>query len=105
MDIIKTEKKGKHLDTLEKYLIYKISRNKLHTNDTYTDTYNPIFEALHQIAAHTLIAYIKQKPTLQHAHNIYTLHTRKATGIPQKYNACGTKRETTLDSFLELTEL
>jgi hypothetical protein len=28
IDIIKTEKKGKHLNTLEKYHIYKISKNK-----------------------------------------------------------------------------
>jgi hypothetical protein len=42
MDIIKTEKKGKHLNTLEKYHIYKISENRLHMNDTYIDIYNPI---------------------------------------------------------------
>jgi hypothetical protein len=53
MDIIKTEKKGKHLNTLEKYHKYKISKDKLHMNDIYIDTYNPIYETLHQIAAHT----------------------------------------------------
>jgi hypothetical protein len=30
----KTWKKGKHLDTLEKYYIYKINKNKLHKNHT-----------------------------------------------------------------------
>jgi hypothetical protein len=37
MDIIKTGKKGRYFNTLEKYRIYKISKNKLHTNDTYID--------------------------------------------------------------------
>jgi hypothetical protein len=40
MEFIKAEKKGKHLNTLEKYHICKISKNKLHMNDTY----NPIIE-------------------------------------------------------------
>jgi hypothetical protein len=39
MDIIKAEKKGKHLNILEKYHIYKISKNRLHMNDTYIDIY------------------------------------------------------------------
>jgi hypothetical protein len=46
MDIIKTAKKGKHLNTLEKYYIYKLNKNKLHMNDTHIDTYNLIFETL-----------------------------------------------------------
>jgi hypothetical protein len=33
-----------------------------------------------------------------------TLQTRKATGIPQKYNTLGAKRGTTLAPFLELTK-
>jgi hypothetical protein len=53
MDIMTTEKRGKYLNTSEKYLIYKISKDKLNTNDKYMDKYNPIFEILHQIAAHT----------------------------------------------------
>jgi hypothetical protein len=39
MDIIQTEKKGKHLNGLERYHICKIY--------TYFDIYNPIFENLH----------------------------------------------------------
>jgi hypothetical protein len=34
--VIKTEKKGKHLNTLEKYHIYKISKHRLNMNDTHT---------------------------------------------------------------------
>jgi hypothetical protein len=49
MDIIKIYKKGKHLNTLQKYHIYKINKDILHINNTYIDTYNPIFETLHQI--------------------------------------------------------
>jgi hypothetical protein len=33
IETIKIEKQGKHLNTLEKYHIYKISKNKLHIND------------------------------------------------------------------------
>jgi hypothetical protein len=43
MEIIKTEKNGKHMNTLERYHIHKISKHKLHMNDTYIDTHNPIF--------------------------------------------------------------
>jgi hypothetical protein len=45
MDIIMKGKKGKHLNTLGKYYIHKISKNNLHMNDTY----NPIFETLHDL--------------------------------------------------------
>jgi hypothetical protein len=36
MGIIKTGRKGKHLNTLEKYYIYRISKDNLHMNDTHT---------------------------------------------------------------------
>jgi hypothetical protein len=36
MKIMKIEKKGKHLNTLEKHPIYKVSRNRLHMNDAHT---------------------------------------------------------------------
>jgi hypothetical protein len=49
MDIIRKGKKGKHLNTLEKYYIHKISKSNLHMNDTYNDTNNPIFETLHDV--------------------------------------------------------
>jgi flagellin-specific chaperone FliS len=45
-DSIRTQKIGKNLNTLEKYHIYKISKNNLHMNDTNIDTYNPIFRTL-----------------------------------------------------------
>jgi hypothetical protein len=41
-DIIKTGRKGKHLNTLAEYHIYRISKDNVHMNDTYIHTYNPI---------------------------------------------------------------
>jgi hypothetical protein len=35
---------------MEKYHIYKISKNKLHMNDTYIDIYNPIFATLQEVS-------------------------------------------------------
>jgi hypothetical protein len=46
-DIIKTGKKGTYLDTLEKYHIYRISKDNLQMNDTY----NPIFRTLCELYA------------------------------------------------------
>jgi hypothetical protein len=48
MDIITTGRKGKHLNTLERYYIYKTSMENLHMNDTHIDKHNPIFEALQE---------------------------------------------------------
>jgi hypothetical protein len=48
MQVIRTERKGKHLNTLEKYHIHKISKEGLHMNDTYKGIHNLIFEALHK---------------------------------------------------------
>jgi hypothetical protein len=45
MDVIRTGRKGRHLNTLEKYHIYKINRDNLNMNDTY----NTIFQTLHEL--------------------------------------------------------
>jgi hypothetical protein len=47
MEIIKIERKGKHLNTLERYHVYKISKEGIHMNDMHNETYNPIFELIH----------------------------------------------------------
>jgi hypothetical protein len=47
--IIKMEKKGKRLNTLEKYHVYKISKIRLYKNDAYSDVYNPTFETLQEL--------------------------------------------------------
>jgi hypothetical protein len=49
MNVIRTGTKGSHLNTLEKYHIYKINRNNLHMNDTHIEAYNPIFQTVHEI--------------------------------------------------------
>jgi hypothetical protein len=47
MEIIKTGRKEKYLNTLEKYHISEISRDNLHMNDILI--HSPIFEPLHEI--------------------------------------------------------
>jgi hypothetical protein len=49
MDIIETGKKGKHLNTLQKYHICGTSKPNLHMNHTHIDTYYPIFETLYEL--------------------------------------------------------
>jgi hypothetical protein len=49
MKVLKAEKKGKHLNTLEKYHIYKTSREGLQMKETYIDIHNPIFEVIQEI--------------------------------------------------------
>jgi hypothetical protein len=46
MKVVKVEK-GKHLNTLEKFHIYKISKG-LQMDDTHIDTFNQIFEAIQE---------------------------------------------------------
>jgi hypothetical protein len=48
-DIIRTHKKGKRLNILEKYHIYKICKNDFLMTDTNIDTHNPIFRTLHKM--------------------------------------------------------
>jgi hypothetical protein len=45
MDVISAGSNGRHLNTLEKYHIYKISREDLHMNDKYKHT----FQILHEL--------------------------------------------------------
>jgi hypothetical protein len=49
MEIIKTGRKGRYLNTLEKYHIYEISRDNLYMNDTNINIYKAIFKTLHGI--------------------------------------------------------
>jgi hypothetical protein len=44
--IVDTGKKSRQLNTLEKYHIYRISKDKLQTNGMHINTYNPIFQIL-----------------------------------------------------------
>jgi hypothetical protein len=49
METIKTERKGRYLNTLERYHIYEIGKDNLHMNGTDIDIHNHIFKALHKI--------------------------------------------------------
>jgi hypothetical protein len=49
MEIIKTGRKRRYLNTLEKYHIYEMSKDNLRMNDTNIDIHNPIFKTLHKI--------------------------------------------------------
>jgi hypothetical protein len=70
MNSIKTEQKGTHLNTLEKYHICKISKDRRHINDANIDQPNirRVTRSKHQIEAHT--PYIKHnQPSLANIHN------------------------------------
>jgi hypothetical protein len=43
MEILHIEKKGHLLNTLERFHIYSVSKQKLQMNDTFSDIHNPIF--------------------------------------------------------------
>jgi hypothetical protein len=48
MDVIKIERKGKHLDTLEKFHIFCSLKQNLHLNDLNLDSNNPIFNVVYK---------------------------------------------------------
>jgi hypothetical protein len=48
MTILHNIGKGAHMNTLERFHIYEISKQGMHLNDTFTDIANPIFETLTQ---------------------------------------------------------
>jgi hypothetical protein len=49
MKVIKIQKEGKHLNPLEKYHIYKTSKDGLQMNDTYINNHNPIFKVIQEL--------------------------------------------------------
>jgi hypothetical protein len=79
MDIITLGRKGKYLNALERYHIFKVSKDNLSMNDTHIDTYNPIFETLHGIytTEYTLRPFSPYPSPLRHSINTEasTLHT------------------------------
>jgi hypothetical protein len=46
MEILKFQEKGKYLDTLEKFHIYKANKTGILLNDNFTDISNPIFDLI-----------------------------------------------------------
>jgi hypothetical protein len=47
--VIRIQRKGKYLNTLERYHIYKVSREGVQMNDAHVDVHNSIFEALQEV--------------------------------------------------------
>jgi hypothetical protein len=45
-NILRCEKKGPLMKALEQFHIYRLTKDRLQLNDTYTDTYNPIFDLI-----------------------------------------------------------
>jgi hypothetical protein len=53
MKILHIEKKSQNLNTLEKFEIYKLTKNKRHLNDVHRSTINPIFDIILTTYPHT----------------------------------------------------
>jgi hypothetical protein len=49
MDIVRTGRKRKHLNTSEKYYICKISRDELRMSDIYNDKHDYMFQRLQEL--------------------------------------------------------
>jgi hypothetical protein len=47
MEVVKIQEKGNHLNTLEKYYIYRICKQGIQLNNNYMDTHNPIFKEIY----------------------------------------------------------
>jgi hypothetical protein len=67
MEIIKTGRKGRYLNTFERYYIYEIGKDNLHMNDTNIDIHNPIFKALHRFTQNNS-TYLPNILPLYHPH-------------------------------------
>jgi hypothetical protein len=76
MEIMEMGKKGKYLNTLEKYHIYRTSKENMHLNDISTEVYNPIYEELKYIRKNTRNT-IQTPPTpTPHGHRTYKYERR-----------------------------
>jgi hypothetical protein len=69
MEIIKTGRKGRYLNTLEKYHIYEIGKDNLHMNYTNTDIRNPMFKSLHRIYTKNDSTYFSLHPFFYPPHH------------------------------------
>jgi hypothetical protein len=57
MEVAKTEGKGNHLNTLEKYYIYRPCKQGIQLNNNYTDTHNPVFKEIYNISQYSPQCY------------------------------------------------
>jgi hypothetical protein len=49
MDVIRIVRKSRHLNTLERYHIYKMYANNLHMNEVHIEAHNLIFHTVHEL--------------------------------------------------------
>jgi hypothetical protein len=49
MDVISTGRESRYLHTVERYHIYKISKNNLHINDVHIEVHNLVFQIIHKL--------------------------------------------------------
>jgi hypothetical protein len=49
MDIIRIGRKNRHLNSLERYHIYKVYKKNLHMNTVHIEAQNPIFQTVHEL--------------------------------------------------------
>jgi hypothetical protein len=45
-EVIRLDRKGQRMNTWERFHIYKLSKEGIQLNDTYADSYNPIFKLI-----------------------------------------------------------
>jgi hypothetical protein len=50
MEVVKIQEKGKHLNTLEKYPIYRVRKQGIQLNNNYKDIHNPIFKVIYDFS-------------------------------------------------------
>jgi hypothetical protein len=50
MDIMKIQEKGKHLNTLEKYHMYKLCKQGIQLSNNCAESHNPIFKEIYDIS-------------------------------------------------------
>jgi hypothetical protein len=72
--VMKFDKRGKHLNTLERYHIHKRSKEGLQMNDAHIHTHYPIFEALQETDTRQKFTYTEKTTTQSSLANSYS-HT------------------------------
>jgi hypothetical protein len=96
MTIVRKAKKGKFLNSLEKYYIFLASKQEIHMNEFNVNHGNPIYEMMYQKLKKYPIDSSKPtspipnktgKHTIPHIilHRHTTKHTTQVSNIPQSY--------------------
>jgi hypothetical protein len=69
MDTIDVKRKSRHLNTLERYHIYKVYMNNLLMNDVNIEAHNPIFQTVDELCdRQRYIRYLKRYLSGQKLH-------------------------------------